>query len=127
MKKKLLMGVVALMVLAGSAGAEDKPQYFSALQGIQAESLSNVEMEQTKGSTNWKLVADIAKMWGGLGVAMIKAASGDASGAALKTLTTVTAVLLPAYLDYKKAKMSEAEANTRLNNTMLVTTRAPRH
>lgn len=118
MKKKILISGVALMLLTGTAGATGNPQFFSALQGIQAESLSNLEMEQTKGAINWKLIGDLAKMWAGLGTAMAQTASGNYPGAVQSTVGSLMNALLPAYLDYKNAKISEKQAKSQLKATM---------
>lgn len=119
MKKKILMSGVFLMLLAGSAGAEEKPQYFSVLQGVQAESLSSVEMEQIKGAAiDPKLLSQLYTLWKGIGkAALIAVTTGSPSsiGVALKAAVSTC---YSAYLDYKAAKISAATAQARLNETM---------
>ena len=126
MRSKLMTTISVVLVLvmfAGSTLAFAEPigdvqfDQFSALQGVQTEPLSNVELEQIKGAKiNWGLVSDLASMWGKILKGMAEAASGQWVKGSYTALSAMATSVYKAYSDYKNALISADNALKQLNN-----------
>ncbi len=115
----MISAVLVLVMFAGSTLAFAEPirdvplEQFTALrQGVQAEPLSNVELEQIRGSKvsiDWKLVSDLASLWGKIIQAMAVAPANPPKALFMALKAAGTSVG-KAYWDYRNAKISAAEA-----------------
>lgn len=110
--------VLVLVMFAGSTLAFAEPigdvqlEQFSALRGVQAAPLSSTELDQIKGakrSVNWKLVSDLASLWGKILSAMAQAPANPPKAlfSALKAAATSVG---KAYWDYRNALISADKA-----------------
>lgn len=125
MRRKFMATISAVLVLvmfAGSTLAFAEPimdvqaGQFSALQGLQAEPLSTAEAEQIKGAIDWKLVGDLASMWGKILQGMAECASGQWVKGSYDALKAMATSVYKAYSDYKNALISADKALKQLND-----------